>query len=423
MIQTIHAEVERGAGAQPGGRRIMPAVRPRRSGPRVLILTVGFTVGGAEQLILMTAPRLRRAGFEVTVACLKGWGPLGDELQAAGIRALALGARTPIDLRAAGRLISLLRRERIQIVHAHLFLANVVARLLGRLSASPVVITTHHDTDVWMGRRHRLLERATAPLSDAVVTCSEAVRQYALATYGLRPGLVQTLRNAIVIPEGRADAEGRERLRRLFRAGPEERVIATVGRLDEPKKGLAVFLRAAGQLARELQRVEEVPKVRFVLVGEGPARPGLEALAREQGIEHFTTFLGERRDVTDLMEAFDLFVQPSLWEGFGVTLLEAMAAGLPVVASRVGGIPEIVSDGETGCLVAPGDADGLAAECFRLLRDPGLAARMGRAGRARLEENFDIERLVEETAALYRDLLSRRRIVAAGAGPHGGMLS
>jgi len=364
LIRSSHAEVAHGSGARPVASRNVRAVTRRRSAPRVLILTVGFTVGGAEQLILMTAPRLRRAGFEVTVACLKAWGPVGDELQAAGIRALALGARSPIDPRAAGRLISLLRRERIQIVHAHLFLANVVARLLGRLSGDPVVITTHHDTDVWMGRRHRLLERATAPLSDAVVTCSEAVRQYALATYRLRPGLVQTLRNGIVIPERRADAGGRERLRRLFCAGPEDRVIATVGRLDEPKKGLAVFLRAAGRLARDMQTIDGGPKVRFVLVGEGPARPRLEALAREEEIESLTTFMGERRDVADLMEAFDLFVQPSLWEGFGVTLLEAMAASLPIVASRVGGIPEIVRDGETGCLVPAGDAAALAGNLY-----------------------------------------------------------
>ncbi|HET6279098.1 MAG TPA: glycosyltransferase family 4 protein, partial [Candidatus Polarisedimenticolia bacterium] len=125
----------------------------------------------------------------------------------------------------------------------------------------------------------------------------------------------------------------------------------------------------------------------------------------------------------DLMEGFDLFVQPSLWEGFGVTLLEAMAAGLPIVASRVGGIPEIVRDGETGCLVPPGDADALAEECLRLLHHPDLAARMGDAGRTRLEEQFGIDRLVGETATLYRELLARRRGEASatgGAGPQGG---
>jgi glycosyltransferase involved in cell wall biosynthesis len=261
-----------------------------------------------------------------------------------------------------------------------------------------------------MGRRHRLLERVTAPLSDAVVTCSEAVRQYALATYGLRPGLVQTLRNAIVIPQRRPGV--RERVRRLFGGDPEDRVIGSVGRLDEPKKGLAVFLRAAGRLARDMQDTQKTgdgAKLRFVLVGAGPARPRLEALARAEGIDRLTTFMGERRDVSDLMEGFDLFVQPSLWEGFGVTVLEAMAAGLPIVASRVGGIPEIVREGETGSLVPPGDERALAEECRRLLREPELACRMGAAGRARLEESFDIDRLVDETATLYRDLLARRR--------------
>jgi glycosyltransferase involved in cell wall biosynthesis len=425
LSRTGHARAGIAGNAAPGGGRVLRAAPGRRSGPRVLILTVGFTVGGAEQLILMTAPRLRRDGFEVTVACLKEWGPVGDELQAAGVRALALGARSPIDPRAAGRLISLLRRERIQIVHAHLFLANLVARVLGRLSGDPVVITTHHDTDLWMGSRHRLLERVTAPLSDAVVTCSEAVRQYALATYRLRPGLVQTLRNAIVIPERPAGAATRERVRALLCAGPEDRLIATVGRLDEPKKGLAVFLRAAGRLARLMQDngSHGAPaQARFVLVGDGPARPRLETLAREEGIDHLTTFMGERRDVRELMEGFDLFVQPSLWEGFGVTLLEAMASGLPIVASRVGGIPEIVRDGETGLLVPPGDAGALAEECLRLLHHPDLAARMGEAGRTRLEEQFGIDRLVGETARLYRDLLARRRgeAAAGGAGPHGG---
>lgn len=401
------ARIERDPDMRPMAGDAVRAVPRRRAAPRVLILTVGFTLGGAEQLILMTAPRLRRAGFEVTVACLKEWGPVGDDLQAAGIRAIALGARGPLDPRAAGRLISLLRRERIQIVHAHLFLANVVARVLGRLAGDPVIITSHHDTDVWMGRRHRLLERVTAPLSDAIVTCSEAVRQYALATYGLRPGLVRTLRNAIPVPERRP--AGRERVRRLFDAVPQDRVIASVGRLDEPKKGLTVFLRAAGRLARDVQTNGGERRLRFVLVGDGPARPRLEALARAEGIDRLTIFMGERRDVSELMEGFDLFVQPSLWEGFGVTVLEAMAAGLPVVASRVGGIPEIVRDGETGSLVPPGDDLALAEACHRLLGEPELASRMGAAGRARLLESFHIDRLVEETATLYRDLLARRR--------------
>jgi glycosyltransferase involved in cell wall biosynthesis len=236
----------------------------------------------------------------------------------------------------------------------------------------------------------------------------------------MRPGLVRTLRNGIVVPERRPGGGDRDRLRTELGVGPGDRAIATVGRLDEPKKGLAVLLRAVARLARDMQGMDGGPSFRLVMVGEGPARQALEALTRAHEIGHLVRFAGERRDVGDLLPAFDLFAQPSLWEGFGVTVLEAMAAGLPVVASRVGGIPEIVRDGETGLLVPAGDADALAAALLRLLEDPGLAALMGRAGRARLEEQFGIDRMVDETAALYRELLSRRRRAGPGAAARGG---
>src|SRR3989442_9728294 len=193
-------------------RASRPAALARAGRTRLLILTVGFTVGGAEQLILTTAPRFQRDGFEVPVACLKGWGLLGDELQARGVRALALGARRIWDLRAFGRLLSILRRDRIQIIRGHLFWANLVARVIGRLASVPVVVTSHHDTFGWMRWYQRLAERITAPLSDAVTTCSEEVRRQAIHSFGLRPGVVRTLRNAIEIPEVIPNPAARERV-------------------------------------------------------------------------------------------------------------------------------------------------------------------------------------------------------------------
>jgi glycosyltransferase involved in cell wall biosynthesis len=385
----------------------------------VLVLTVGFTIGGAEQLILMSVPRLQRLGFDVTVACLKGWGPLGEELEAQGVRAVALGAARAWDLRAVGRLLALIRRERIQILHAHMFLANLAARLIGRLAGVPIVICAHHDTDLDMPLYQRLAERATASLSDTVVACSEAVRRYALRTYGLRPGQVRTLRNAIAIEETEAEPEPtpatREALRRELGTGPGDLLIGTVGRLVEPKKGIPVFLAAARRMA------DSLPAARFVIVGEGPARQRLEALATREGVGHRTVFTGLRRDIPRLMHALDLFVQPSNWEGFGLTLVEAMSAGVPVVATRVGGVPEVVIDGVTGLLVPPAEPETLASACLTLLSDPLLAARFGEAGRERARAEFPIDRLVAETAELYGELHEgRRRARPGGRSPDRG---
>ena len=383
--------------------RARPAPVGHASRPRLLILTVGFTVGGAEQLILTTAPRLQRDGYEVTVACLKGWGLLGDELTARGVRAIALGTRRMWDVRALGRLLSILRRDRIQIIRGHLFWANLVTRVVGRLASVPVVVTTHHDTFIWMRWYHRLAERVTAPLSDVVTTCSESVRRQAIHTFGLRPGLVRTLRNAIEVPEVVPNPAARERVRRELGASRDDLLVGSLGRLVEPKKGLPVFLAAARLLTREFANV------RFAVVGDGPSRAGLEERAAHEGVSHCTVFAGVRRDVPEVMGALDLFVQPSLWEGFGMTLLEAMAVGTPVVASRVDGIPEVVEDGVTGILVPPGDAPALASACAQILRQRERAACMGRAGRDRVRAEFAIERLVREIEDLYRELLDRSR--------------
>jgi len=403
----MKSAASRNGSAVPGAPR--PAFLPHAVRPRLLILTVGFTVGGAEQLILTTAPRLQRDGFEVTVVCLKGWGLLGDELEARGVRAVALGAKGPFDVRAFGRLLSMLRRDRVQIIRGHLFWANLTARLVGWVASVPVVVTTHHDTDVWMRWYHRLAERVTAPLSDAVTTCSEAVRRHAIETLGIRPGLVHTLPNAIEIPEAACDPRARDRVRRELGAGAGDILVGTLGRLNEPKKGLVVFLAAARRLLRD------VPRVRFVLVGDGPQRAALEERATREGVSHCTVFAGIRRDVAEVMRALDLFVQPSLWEGFGLTALEAMAVGTPVVATRVGGVPEVVVDGESGLLVPPGDAEALAAACARVLNDRELAARLGRSGAERVRARFDIERLVGQIEALYRELLERDRTPEAAA--------
>jgi len=380
------------------------------AGPRVLSLTVGFDVGGAEQLLLATAPRLVARGFDVRAAALKGPGPMMAELEAAGIPCTALGATGRFDARALLALAALLRRERIDILHTHLFLANVAGRIAGRLAGVPVIVSAHHDTDVWMGPHHRLIERLTARLADRVVACSDPVRDWAVRRIGLPAQSVLTLRNAIA-PLAPVGPEERTAARAGLGIGANDLVVGTLGRLCEPKKGLAMFLDAATRIAAA------EPRARFVLAGDGPARRALEERAAAAGLAGRVRFAGERRDINRLLAAYDLFVQPSVWEGFGLTVIEAMAMERPVVVTSVGGLPAIVRDGAEGTLVPPGDAAALAAAVIGLLGDPERRARFGRAGRARALSEFGIDRLVDDTAGLYRDLLGRRaHRQAGGAG-------
>ncbi len=390
-----------------------PAVpAPATARARVLILTVGSGTGGAEHLIRMTAPRLVEAGYDVTVGALKeGRGAMADGLEAAGVPFVSFGGRGRYDLRALARLRRALVARRCDIVHAHLFLANVAARVAGRLAGVPVVITSHHDTDVWMRAPHRLVERLSAKWSDRVVTCSEAVRRYAIERHGLPAARVRTLRNAIEIPAALPGAAQRAAARRDLGAGAEQDiVIATLGRLDEPKKGLAAFLDAAALVAAA------EPRARFALVGDGPARADLERRARSLGLAERIVFTGERRDVQAVLCGVDIFVQPSLWEGFGLTVIEAMAAARPVVASRVGGIPEVLRDGVDGILVPPADPAALAQAILRLARDADLGARLGAAGRDRAVAEFGLDGLVEATVAMYDELLAAKRPPGATAG-------
>ena len=373
----------------------------RASGTRVLSLTVGFGIGGAEQLLLEVAPRLVERGFDVRACALKGPGPMMAELETAGIPCTALGATGRRDLRVVFALAAQLRRERVAILHTHNFLANVAGRIAGRLAGVPVIISAHHDTDVWMKPHHRLIERLTARLSDRVVACSDEVRDWAVRRIGLPASRVLTLRNAIA-PLTRASAADRAAVRAELGLDAADLAVGTLGRLHEPKKGLAVFLEAAGRIA------SGAPRARFVLAGDGPARAALEERASAPDLAGKVRFAGARRDVRRLLAAYDLFVQPSLGEGFGLTLLEAMAMELPVVATAVGGHPGIVRDGIEGVLVPPGDPQALATAVRDLLADPGRMTRLGSAGRARALGEFPIERLVDETVALYEALLDRR---------------
>ena len=361
---------------------------------KVLLLVVGFDVGGTEAHVLELASRMDRRKFNVMVCSLKPLGRLGEELRARGVRVVSLSGSGKFDLRVLRRLWRLLKNEQPDVVQAFLFWANIAARLLSQLTPRCRVISSYHDEVVPEGWLKRGIDRLTMRWTKYIVCCSEAVRR----SVGRRIGGEKE--QFVVIPFGvEANRFGDAGKLSGTALGLQEGlpVIGTVCRLIEPKKGLRFLLEAVVHLEREAAK----PVCQVLVVGEGPAEENLRALSAQWGIAPRVVFSGMRRDIPQLLSMLDIFVLPSLYEGFGIAILEAMAAGKPVVASRVGGIPEFVVSGESGLLVHPGDSIALAAAIRQLLAQPEQAKAMGRRGQEHVRKHYSIESVVRQHEQIY----------------------
>ena len=355
--------------------------------PRIVLLVTLAETGGAQTYVSELVKGL--AGeYEVTVAA-HGPGPLPKATAAAGADFVALRhVRRPVaprDLLGVVELTLLLRRLRPQIVHASSSKAGVLGRIAARLAGVPVRVFTVHGwassahAGMW-ARLYRLAERAVRPLTTATICVCESER-----AAGLAAGACDA-RRTFVIHTG-IDATSRPRAR----PGEGVPAIVSVGRFQAPKDA-ASLVRALALLGGEH---------RAALVGDGPDRAAAVAEARRLGVEEAVVFEGERDDVPEILASSHIFVLSSRSEALPVSILEAMAAGLPVVATRVGGVPELVVDGETGLLVPAGDTRALADALQRLVDDPDLRARLGAAGRARVEEHFRLDSFLEAHRNLY----------------------
>ena len=377
---------------------------PPTGSPRLRLLVLIDDLGAAspDRLWLDAAPGLQKHDCDVIIASPGRWGPLADALQERGLRAVAFGGRHGFDPPLVGRMLSLLRRERIHVVHAQAWLSNLLARTVGRLADAPVVITTHHPASLARRPLRALLDRLTAGLADALVAPTEPARRDALRRTGLRPGRVLALPRGIALPLP-LSAAGREAARLALGAAPGESLIGCATRAADPGGGLEIVLQAAGLLANDR------PDVRFVVIGSSRSRTRIEELAARAGVGHRTVIGAARLDGAASLAALDLLVDPAIEERPDPDVLEAMAAGVPVIATRVGARAEEVLDGETGSLVPPRDAGALARACAALLGDPGRLRRSGAAGRQRAAERFSFDAAVARSAGLYRELLRQRR--------------
>jgi glycosyltransferase involved in cell wall biosynthesis len=362
--------------------------------PKVLIVITLAEVGGAQTYVSQLLPALAEP-FDVAVAAGSG-GPLREAAQAAGARFIRLGhlrrpVNPPRDLLAVAELVALMRRERPDIVHVNSSKAGVLGRLAAVAACVPIRLFTVHGWafNAYSGlasRAYLWADRLAGRWTTATICVAEHERQSGIAARTCRPDRTVVIPNAVdVTAAPRADLNG---------GTPR---LVSVGRLKAPKD-YATLMRALAAL----------PSGSFeaLIVGDGPLRPEVEAELAHLGLANAVRLLGERTDVPELLAGSDLFVLSSASEGLPLSVEEAMAAGLPVVASAVGGVPELVLEGETGYLVPPGQPGRLAAALGSLLADPELRRRMGSSGRARAEERFDLAAFRRAHVDLYEQLLA-----------------
>ena len=359
-------------------------------------------VGGAEVLAARLTQRLRDR-FRFVLVCLDELGTLGRQLRDEGFVVEVLGRRPGLDWRLALRLAGLLRRERVDLIHAHQytpFFYAAAARHLGH--RVPVVFTEHGRHFPDSPRRKRMIaNRLLLGRRDRVVGVGQAVCDALVRNEGIPPERVELVYNGIDLGRFAAAPSDRAAVRRELGLGAGELVILQVARLD--------YLKDHATAVRTVRRVvRQVADTRLVLVGEGPEGPKIRELVGQAGLTDRVLFLGLRNDVPRLLAAADLFLLTSISEGIPLTLIEAMAGGLPVVATRVGGVGEVVEEGKTGLLAPAGDDDGLAGHFLRLAGAPGQAREMGRLGRARAEAFFSEGVMHDCYSELYRETLRSR---------------
>ena len=368
------------------------------------VLHVGKVSGisGSEAHLLTLLPALRERGWDVRFAHLHenepGAAEFARRLTDAGIPVEGIRLPYAADPRTFACLLRLIRRTEPQILHTHLVHADFHGLVTGALVRVPVRISTKHGFNSFRERRaFAVADRAVASLAHLQIAISRGLARYLAETEGFGEHAFEIVHYGIAAGPEPAPYPGGSRL--LF-----------VGRLV-PVKGIDTLLRAFAVALREQ------PDLTLDIVGDGPLRGVLEALAGALGLGGSVRFRGRVEDVGAEMEQATAVVVPSLGEGFGMVALEAAERGRPVVASAVGGLPEIVADGTTGVLVPPGDASTLATAIVALVHDAERAAAMGRAARERALAEFSLARCADRTDALYREALDRRESKRSTAAP------
>ena len=347
-------------------------------------------------MLVSVVRKLDRKKFRVVVGYIYGQGTLAGEMRKAGANVVDLSRRGKVDPLLIIKIFLLIRKERIKVVHTHLVHATVAGRIAAKLAGVRSIVTTRHYA--YYHKRRGLvnwMERKSATLNGRFVAVSDAVREYMQSREKYRPEKIMVIHNAVepglFHPAGGQDDPRKNSL-----------LIGSVGRLHS-SKGYDTLLKSMPEV------IKEFPQAKLVIAGNGTEKDSLEGIRDQLGLSDKVTFLGIKtpEEIRALLRGISLFVMASNYEGFGLAAVEAMASGIPVVATNVGGLLEIVEEGKTGFLVPPDEPLALAHRIICLLKNRNLRVEMGRAGRKRVETFFSLDNMIAKLETMYRDLLNQ----------------
>lgn len=354
---------------------------------KIIYIITSLNFGGAEKLLIDVVRYLDKSRYEVKVLTVTGGGPLVSEFEKVGIAVKIFEKKNKLGIGVIWQIYKYLKQEKPQIVHTHLFGGDTWGRLAAIFARVPIIISTEHNTNLDEGFLKRLVKIFLSLFNKKVIAVSQAVKNYSVAVDHINE------KKMIVIPNGIEIDK--------FVVIPEKKygsppVIGIIGRLERQKGHEFLF--------EALNLIKTIPWTLWV-IGQGSLGPRLEKLAKDLDLRERIIFLGARRNIREFLEQIDIFVLSSLWEGLGLAVLEAAAAGKPIVASRVGGIPEIIENGKTGVLVEPKNIKSLAEGLERVLLGESEAKEMGRRAKKEMVK-FDVKNMVVAYEKLYEELIT-----------------
>ena len=367
---------------------------------RVSLIIPTLERGGAEKQLTILATHLPEHGYCPEVIVLTRSGPYEAVLREAGITVHVLNKRLKADPVCWWQLRRLLQRGNYDLVHTWLFAGNSYGRMAAASIGLRPIVATERCADHWKSALHFQVDRFLVRYTDRIVVNSRGVLDFYRDRVGIPADKLTLIPNAL--PDEQPEFVSRRAKRAELGLDESHLVVGFVGRLW-PQKRVQDLIWAC-DIVRNIK-----PQIRVLIVGDGPLADYLRAYAQDVGMGERTLFLGQREDVHELLHAMDVLVLPSEYEGMPNCVLEAMAAGLPVVATAIPGTSELVRHGETGFLVPVGDRAALAKRINQLLDDPGLRRRMGDAGRGFVRSHFTVERMVSAHVRLYTELLQQQR--------------